>query len=99
MKAKASTGLAIDELTVGDVMTPKNSLHAIDIKQFSHASIGDLIETMKTFGEQHVLVVDSQQDCIRGIVSSSDIARCLHIPLLISERANSFSDVYLAVRG
>jgi CBS domain-containing protein len=99
MKAKESTGLGIDELTVADVMTQKDALHAIDIRQFRQAKIGDILTTMQTFGDQHVLVVDNEANCICGIVSSSDIARSLHVPVYINERANSFSDIYHAVRG
>lgn len=99
MRAREKTGLSLEELTVGDIMTPKSELHAIDSRQVRNASIGDLLYTMKSLGDQHVLVVDTDSCCISGIVSSSDIARRLHIPLYISERANSFSEIYQAVHG
>jgi CBS-domain-containing membrane protein len=99
MQAKEKTGLAMEELSVGEVMTRKDSLHAIDIRQFHHATIGDILLTMKSFGDQHVLVLDSARNSIRGIVSSSDIARALHESVYICERANSFADIYRAVRS
>jgi CBS-domain-containing membrane protein len=98
MRARERTGLALHDLVVGDIMTNKKSLRGIDIRELKHARIGDLLSTMQSVGEQHVLVVDSAKGCIRGVVSSSDIARRLHVPVFIAERANSFSDIYQAVR-
>lgn len=99
MQAAKKTGLGVDELTVADIMTSRSDLHAIDYRQIEHATIGDVLVTMKTFGDQHVLVVDSRKNCIRGIVSSSDIARTLQVAVDISERACSFAQIYQAVRG
>lgn len=99
MQARERTGLEIHELSVVDVMTPRADLHGIDIHLFNHATIGDILVTMQSFGDQHLLVLDEAADCIRGIVSSSDIARALHEPVYIAERASTFSDIYQAVRG
>lgn len=99
MEALSQTGLPRQELTVAHVMTPKSRLRAIGFDDFSHATVGDILATMHRYGEQHVLVVDTQRESIRGIVSANDIARRMHIPVVICERANSFSDIYKAVRG
>lgn len=99
IEAMERTGLRRSELTVAHVMTPKSRLHAIDFDDFTHATVGDIIATLKKGGEQHVLVVDSRQNSIRGIVSANDIARRMHLPVVICERANSFSDIYRVVRG
>jgi len=94
MKAADVTGLKREDLTVADIMTHKDALRAINIEEFRHARIGDILQTMKHFGEQHVLVVDSADQSIQGIISSSDIVRRLHVPVVISERANSFLEIY-----
>lgn len=52
MQATERTGLNLAELTVADVMTPRARLHAIDIRDIQHAAIGDLLVTMKSFGDQ-----------------------------------------------
>jgi len=98
-KAMDTTGLKREELTVADVMTHKDALQAVEFEKFSHAKIGDLVATMQRFGEQHLLVVETGENSIRGIVSSSDIARRLHVSVYISERANTFSDIYKAVHA
>jgi len=99
MRGADQSGLRQHELTVAQVMTPRSALHGIDIRDLSSACIGDVLATMKKYGEQHVLVVDQQLGSIRGIVSANDIARRLHVPIVISEKANSFSDIYRAVAG
>lgn len=99
VQAMEKTGLSRFELTVKQVMTPRSALHAIDIRDFELASIGDIVATMKKYGDQHVLVVDMKLGSIRGIVSANDIARRMHVPIIINERANSFSDICRAVTG
>jgi DeoR family transcriptional regulator, catabolite repression regulator len=85
------------ELTVAHVMTPRSALRAVDSRDFVTASIGDVLATMKKYGEMHLLVVDSERGSVRGIVSANTIARKMHVPVTISERANSFSDIYRAI--
>lgn len=99
MSATEKTGLPRRDLSVAHVMTPRSALHAIDIADFTNARVGDVLATMKKYGDQHMLVVDMRQRCIRGIASADEIARRMRIPNDISERANSFSDIYTAVRG
>ena len=99
MRAAQETGLSRNDLTVAQVMTRREALHAININDLASSRIGDLLATMKNFGDQHVLVVDPGKGSIRGMISASDIARRLHIPVSINARANSFSEVYQAIRA
>lgn len=98
MQAVKRTGLERSELTVESLMTKKDGMLAIDITSLKAARIGDLLLTMQSFGDQHVLVVDGVGGSIRGLVSASDIARRLNVPVTISERAHSFAQIYQAVR-
>lgn len=98
MRAAAESGLHRSDLTIGHIMTPRKELHAIEQESLRSARIGDVLDTMKHFGDQHVLVVDSAAGSISGLISASDIARKLHVPVYISEKANSFSDIVRAVR-
>lgn len=98
MSASTTLGLARSDLTVRDVMLAKEKLHAITLSELRKASIGDVVQTMQYYGDQHALIVDDADgDVLQGIVSASDIARALHIPLLIGDRANSFADIYRAL--
>ena len=99
VQAMEKSGLSRFDLTVKQVMTPRSALHAIDIRDFEMASIGDIVLTMKKFGDQHVLVVDTRRASICGIVSANEIPKRMHTPLVIAERASTFSDICRAVAG
>lgn len=98
-RACETTGLQRKDLTVADVMTHRSELHGIDVKALRSTRIGDVLATMESFGDEHVLVIDSTTDSVRGIISSTDIARALHNPVKIASRANSFADICKAVRN
>lgn len=99
MKVMRQSRLRRNELTVEQVMTPGSRLRAIDFGEFQLANIGDMLARMKKYGEQYVLVVETQNASIRGIVSAHGIARRMHAPIVISERAASFSDIYKTLAG
>ncbi len=96
-RASEATGLKRGDLTVSHVMTGRQKIHAIDLRALGSARIGDILVTMESFGDQHVLVIDSDKRSVRGIISATDIARGLHVPINISARANSFADIYRAI--
>jgi CBS domain containing-hemolysin-like protein len=99
MQVVAQSRIPRTELTVEQIMTPRAQLQAIDFVDFQLANIGDVLATMKKYGEQHVVVVDTQSCSIRGIVSAHSIARRTHSPIVISERAVSFSDICRTIAG
>jgi CBS domain-containing protein len=86
-----------DELTVEFVMTPRNRLQAIEFKVFQLATIGDVLARMQKYGEHYMIVVETRSESIRGIVSAHGIARRMHTPVVINERAILFSDIYKAM--
>jgi hypothetical protein len=56
------------------------------------------VKALKQKGAQHCLVVDSEQNQIRGLISASGIASRLHIPLQI-ELPTTFVDIFVAVNA
>ena len=84
---------ARSDLTVEDLMTRKADLHAMPYAMVQLAKIGDVLETLKDLGHQHVLLVDNE-GVLRGMISASDIARALHIPVNILQKAHSFKDIF-----
>ncbi len=94
MKAMETTGMKREDLTVADVMVHKDTLRAVVLKVFEKLTIGDVLLTMKQFGEEHLLVVNDEERSLVGIVSSTDIARRLHRPVNINERPPSFRDMF-----
>jgi len=93
---KLSQGFNRDELSVTDFMRPRNELKAFDYEEVSKAKISDIIEALKSSGQQHCLVIDREKHKIRGIFSASDMARKLRLPINIETRS-SFAHVFKVI--
>lgn len=93
---RIANGERLDEITVSDMMCPKRCLMALDLEQLQRSSISDIIDCLQRSGQQHCLVVDRSHDHIRGLISASDIARRLHVPIRI-ERVPTFVDIFRTV--
>ena len=87
-----------DEVLVSDLMLLRDSLHAFDIKELKTATVNDVVAALKNYGLLHCLVLDRESHQIRGVISSSDIARKLHLPIDIYEKS-SFSQIFEAIHG
>lgn len=91
-------GIDRELILVRDLMLPRTEIKVLDFKQLLNASIADVVEALKLKGAQHCLVVESEYNQIRGLISASDIARRLHIPLQI-ELPTTFVDIFVAVNA
>jgi len=89
-------GLGSEEMKVTDLMQPRSSLHSLEIMDVENATVGDVIHTLRENGEQHCLVIDHQLHHIRGLISASDIARRLHLPVFI-EQTPTFASIVNAL--
>ncbi len=87
-----------DELLVRDLMHTRAGISAIDYEQFKRATIADVVSTLKKAHQEYLLVVDKDAHHIRGIVSSRDISRRLHVPINI-EKELTFADIFTAVKA
>jgi CBS domain containing-hemolysin-like protein len=94
---KIAAGYARQDIQVSDLMTPKERILALSLDDLERATIGDVIKALQKQGQQHCLVVDRSGSQIRGLISASDVARRLHIPIRI-ERIPSFVDIFSSVR-
>lgn len=89
-----------DELQVRDIMTPRERLEVISLAAVLAADVGRVVATLKRSGRQHALVVDddaSGRQMIRGIFSTSQIARQLGIPIHTTEIASTFAEIGAAI--
>jgi CBS domain-containing protein len=86
-----------EDIIAQEIMTPHEQLLALHMHDVQLASVGDIIETMKAFGRQHILVTEIQSDdsteTIRGIFSTSQISRQVGFTIELVERANNFAEV------
>ncbi|MGB2740951.1 MAG: CBS domain-containing protein [Cognaticolwellia sp.] len=91
--AKLSKGIAREDVLVKDLMIPKSDFHAFDYNELLRASVGDVVSTLEDYQLRHCLVLDRESHHIRGVISSSDIARKLHINMDLNVK-QSFGSVY-----
>lgn len=101
MRIVNERALHYNDLTVADVMTEFASLDAVDYDQMRHARIANVVATLKRFGRNHLLVVEAATAAtpgrVRGVVSRSQIARQLGIPVEITPIAGTFSEIKRAL--
>jgi CBS domain containing-hemolysin-like protein len=91
-----ASGVSRDEILVTDLMRPRSVLRSIDISDLEKATVGDVIHTLQENGEQHCLVIDRTKHHIRGLISASDIARRLHLPVVI-EQTPTFISIFASL--
>jgi CBS-domain-containing membrane protein len=88
-----------NDVTVGDIMTSYDQLEVLCMKDVEKARVGDIIESLKSVGRQHALVVDGDfnSQVIRGIFSSSQIERQIGESVDTHSRAVSFAELEYAL--
>ena len=89
-----------EQILVLDVMTSLDRLDALQQGDVLKATIGDIVETIRTTGRQHLLVSDTIDDgrqVIVGMFSSTHIEKRCDIKIELSARANSFADLERAL--
>ncbi len=90
------TGVSRNDLTVRDVMTPQHKIEVLEMGDAATSRVGDLVETLKSMGRQHALVVDhdpSGKQIIRGMLSTSQIGKQLGLSIDTKEKAGSFAEL------
>jgi predicted transcriptional regulator len=101
MRLVAERGQRWNDLTVADVMTPIEALDAIDFDALHHATVNNLVATLKRFGRNHLLVVQAATPStplrVRGIVSRAQIERQLGTPIELTEIARTFAEIEQAL--
>lgn len=84
LKQAQTVGESRHELSIRDMMIPRESLLALDYHQIKSAKVSDVIRALQTNGLHHILVIDQKRHHIRGLISANDIARKLNIPVNIT---------------
>jgi len=95
--ALVALGYAHKEILVKDLMRPKADIMALSLADLEEATINDVIKVLQQKGQQHCLVVDQSSTQIRGLISASDVARRLRIPIHI-ERVPTFVDIFSSIK-
>jgi CBS-domain-containing membrane protein len=89
-----------NEILAQDVMTPLAQLEALHRPDVEKSQVGDIVETIKAAGRQHMLVSDFSENgdqTITGLFSSTHIEKLLGIKIELSARAQTFSELERAL--
>lgn len=90
-----------DELCVADVMTGLSMLDAVDHERMTLANVANVIATLKSFGKDHLLVVEKATSKtprrVRGVISRSQVERQLGAAIDVTPIASSFSEIERAL--
>jgi CBS domain-containing protein len=93
-------GVRREEITVGDVMTPRERLEVIPIEAVEGARVGHVVATLEAVGRQHAMVVDRDaqgRQRVRGLFAVSQLNRQLGSALQPVEVARNFAEVETAL--
>ncbi|WP_299231346.1 CBS domain-containing protein [uncultured Halomonas sp.] len=103
--AQQQHGISSEEVTVGMVMTPWQKLSAMPLEQLASLTIGDLLLSLESMTDQHLLVTERDPQGglrIRGLVSAADIRRAVGLAEKGAPEialANSFADTCRMMMG
>jgi CBS domain-containing protein len=89
-----------DEITVADIMTPRERLEVIDMADVLSAHVGHVVATLRAVGRQHAMVIDRDaggRSLVRGLFSLSQLNRQLGTTIEAFEIARSFAEVETAL--
>ena len=96
MRVVQERGVRHEEITVDDLMTPMGRLDTLSFDDVSHAQVGHVVASLRKAGRQHTLVVErgaGGRQTVRGIFSTSQIARQLGVHIDGTGAAPTFSDL------
>jgi len=87
------------DILVLDIMTRKELLDSVQIADVARFRVGDVVETFKSSGRQHVLVTDEWESkmSIRGLFSLTQVSRQLGMVINLNDRANTFAEIEHAI--
>lgn len=91
-------GVSMGELTVRDLMRARDQIKAVGWEQVASARVGDLLFSCQQQGQEYALVVDREQQQIRGLIAAHAIGERLHEAVTIA-RKPTFVDIFTAVKA
>lgn len=98
----STRGISREEARVRDIMTPQERLEVITMGDVLHARVGHVVTTLKSAGRRHAAVVDEDdagRQVLRGLFSSSQLARQLNQPVEPIEIAQTFAEISVALKA
>ena len=81
MVQRISEGYKRTEILVSDLMHDKKNLQALAADEAMAATIDDVIEVLTGSGQHYCLVLEPTTHRVRGVFSTAEISRKLHMPI------------------
>ena len=106
--AMQQRNLERSEVTAAMIMTPWEKLSAMPLEQLASLTIEDLVLSMESFTEQHLLITErkpNEELSVRGIISATDIQTVMgsripaKLPTTVVPMARSFADICQVITG
>lgn len=96
--------ITVGDVTVSDIMTPRDELDILRLDDVATAKVGDIVETLIRHGRQHALVAEygssnQRQQVVRGIFSTTQISRQLGEPIAPPVLATTFAELGAALNS
>jgi len=97
MQIVQERGVRHGEITVRDIMTPHEMLEVIEMRDVLGARVGHVVATLQLARRQHAMVVEPNEgdscQAVRGLFSSSQIARQLGVPVHVGDIVQTFAEI------
>jgi CBS domain-containing protein len=96
VQVASGRGLRREEVLVRDIMTPQERLEVLDMVEVQAAKVGHVVATLQKVGRQHAVVVEHDakgRQVVRGLFSTTQIARQLGVAIQTNEVARTFSEI------
>lgn len=87
------------DIEAKDMMTPISKLDAIPLQEIEKATVADVVIALEDSRRHHMLVLENNGDrnCVRGIISVTQVAQQLSKEINPSQRASSFAELNRAL--
>ncbi|RMD80095.1 MAG: CBS domain-containing protein [Gammaproteobacteria bacterium] len=91
--------VSAEEVQVAEIMTPREELEVLDLQAVAQARVGDVVDTLRRLGRQHVLVMEETAGGprVRGLFSATQIGRQLGVPIHLGDMARTFAELEAAL--
>ena len=97
VRFRQERGVAHAEILVEDIMTPASMLEALSLMDVAQMRVGHIVATLQAVGRRHLIVAEEGGQRVRGIFSTSQLARQLGMEVQTFEVARSFADIEAAL--
>lgn len=103
MQIVQQRGVKHSEIEVCHIMTPKEMLETIEMREALDAKVGHIVATLKRAHRQHAIVVERAMSdgcyAVRGLFSASQIARQLGVPVHVGDVARTFAEIEMLLNN